>query len=277
MGPDAYRPPDAGVLWRVHQFGQHATPAGRPYWWENARREPRDVVVLQATLAGRITLRDPAGEHPIRPGDLALFAYGEDSAYGDPRGLAEPYACVWVGLQGAGVAEHLRAFRQRHGPVRPLGLDHPFLADLRALAAAAEPRAGTPPHALAAQAYALVMSLFADAERDRLRTLSPAEQAVDHILRQPHLPASVDEVAERFGCSREHLSRLFQARVGQSPAAYLADAKRRRALRLLRETDLPLAAVARQAGYATTHTLARHVRAHTGHSPTRFRARRDRP
>lgn len=269
-----YQPPDAGVLWRVAQFGRQTTPAGRVYWWDNAGRASQRLLIIQATLAGSIVYRDPAGEQPVGPGSFLLFTHGEPSAYGQPGPLRKPYACAWIGLVGAGVAEHADAFRKRHGSVVEAGVGHPLFAEFDDLIRSAEPASATPPHRLAADAFRFLMRLFEHAERDRLRELTPVDQAIEHLLRQPHLPLSVDQVARHFGCSREHLSRLFHTRVGQPAAAYLADARRRRALRLLRETDLPLAAVADQCGYATTHTLARQVRAATGLSPSQVRARR---
>ena len=269
-----YRPPDAQVLWRVVSFGRQRTPAGRPYWWENRGREPVDTVVIQATREGSILLRDRFGEAPCGPGSIALFVYGEDSAYGQPEPLREPYRCAWFNVQGAGLRDHVDAFRGRHGSVRTLGPEHPLLTEHDELVALAEPHAATKPTALAHAIHAFIMRLFEHAENSRMEALPPVEQAIEHVLRHPHLPLSLDQIADRFGVSREHLSRAFRDRVGKPPGVYLAEAKQRRAVRLLRETDLPLAAVAEQAGYATTHTMARQLREALGRSPTQLRAER---
>lgn len=274
MRLQVYQPPDAGALWRVGSFGRQVAPAGRPFWWDNRNRVPADQVIIQGTFAGSIVLHERGQEHTVGPGQLLIFQYGEPTAYGRQEPLREPFRTAWVGLRGAGVTEHLTAFRQRHGSVRDLGLDSPLLVELDALISLAEPQAGTPPTELAVAAFTFVMHLFEHAERGRMQTLSPVEQAIESILRQPHAPLSLEQIAAKFGCSREHLSRSFQERVGSPPVAYLAEARRRRALRLLQETDLPLAAVAEQSGYATVHTLARHVREATGASPTELRTRR---
>ena len=127
---------------------------------------------------------------------------------------------------------------------------------------------------MAAAVHTFILHLFDHAESHLMQRLSPVEQAIDHIVRQPYGPLTLDQIAARFGCSREHLGRAFRERTGQSPGAYLADARRRRALRLLRETDLPLSAVAEQSGFATVHTLARHIRRVTGVAPGALRSRR---
>jgi AraC-like DNA-binding protein len=271
-----YQPPDTRVLWRMTTFGQQVVPAGRWYWWDNARRDPPDLGVIQASLRGRVLFRDANGDQIVEPGSIILFMHGEATAYGQPNPLTETYRCQWVGVQGAGLPEHFRALRQRHGGVIHTGLDHPLLRDLADLIAMAEPQAATPTTRQAAAIHGLLMRLYEHAESGRQQSLSPVEQAVEHVLRQPFIPLSLEQIAARFGCSREHLSRTFQQRVGQSPGIYLASARREQALRLLRETDLPLAAVAEQAGFASVHTLARQVRSHAGVSPSRLRAGRRR-
>ena len=76
---------------------------------------------------------------------------------------------------------------------------------------------------------------------------------------------------KRHGCSREHLARRVAERLGVPPATWLARVRLERALALLRDTALPVAAIARQCGFGSTHTLARRVRAATGRSPRGLR------
>lgn len=271
-----YHPPDAQTLWRAVSFGRQRTPAGRTYWWENHAREPAGTVVIQGTLEGSIRLHDRFGESVCGPGSIALFVYAEESAYGLREPLPEAYRCVWINIQGAGLLDHVNAFRGRHGSVRHVGRDHALMEELNDLIALAEPQTAAKPTQIAHAIHALVMHLFDHAESSRIEQLSAVEQAIEHILRQPHLPLSLDQIADRFGVSREHLSRSFHAQVGKPPGVYLAEAKQRRALRLLHETDLPLVAIAQQAGYATTHTMARQLRDATGRSPSELRAQRQR-
>lgn len=275
-----YRPPmrdGGGTLWRVSTFGRRQrTAAGTRYWWRNAGREPAGLVVVQATLAGSVELHEGEQVTPVRSGSLMLFVYDEPSAYGLREPLAETYVCSWVCLQGAGLREHVEALRRRFGSVRDVGLDHPLFAELDELVALAEPKSATPPTAMAAATHAFVMRLFDQAEESRRRTAPPVQQAIDFVVRQPHLVASLDAVAERFGCAREHLSRTFADQVGGSAAGYVAQAKQRRALRLLQDTDLPLGDVAQQAGFATGRTMARQVRAATGMTPSAYREARGR-
>lgn len=274
MPLELYQPPESRVLWRVSAFGRQRVPPGRPYWFDNADRTPAGSVVLQVTLGGRMVLRDARGEHAVGPGQLVTFTYGEPTSYGLPAPSDEPYVCQWVNLEGAGLPEHLAVFRRMHGPVIDLGPGRPLLHEMDELMSLAAPRISAGDVDVANAVHRLVMHLFHHAERSVRETLTPVERAVEELLRHPTRPWSLKQVADRYGISREHLSRVFHQRVGRTPAAFLGQARLDHALRLLEQTDLPMAAIAEQAGYASVHTMARQVRQATGCAPTMLRDRR---
>ncbi|MFA9476695.1 helix-turn-helix transcriptional regulator [Phycisphaerales bacterium AB-hyl4] len=272
MELDIYQPLDTEVLWRVSTFGRQRVAAGQTYAWDNAARLPVGRVVVQSTLAGTIRYRDAHGEQRVGPGDLMLVTYGESSAYGSSdRPLDEPYACHWACLDGVGLVEHVQAFRKQFGSVIPLGLHHPLLTEVDELIAMARPTAGTSAMDGAAMVYGLIMRLFEHAEQQRMQQLSPVQRAVDFLVREPCRVMSLEAVARRYGCSREHLSRLFHERTQQTPNTYINAAKTRRSLRLLQHTDLPLSEVASQAGFPSVKTMRRHVRTTTGQTPQQTR------
>lgn len=121
--------------------------------------------------------------------------------------------------------------------------------------------------------HGFVLGLFTRLRAQRQARQSAVERAVEELLSHPTATVSLKRLAERCGCSREHLSRVFAERTGLAPAAWLAQERLARALMLLRDTSLPVAAVAEQCGYGSAHTLARQVRAATGRAPRALRAR----
>lgn len=264
--------PDTPALWHIRGYGREHHPAGRTYWWDNTRTTS-DGSVVQFTLAGEILYRDQAGSQTVGPGTLLLFSYGDQTAYGQPTPLQNPYTCHWTSLFGAGVTAHLRAIIARHGPIHHVGLNHPLAHQHNQLIDLAEPGRAIEPTDLAAAIHHFVMNLHDWAEMRFKEKLAPVEMAIQSILRLPHTPQSLKEIAAQFGVSREHLSRTFRENVGRAAHDVLAQAKCNRALELLKQTRLPVAEVARQAGYANPHSLARHVRKATGHSPTAYRDR----
>lgn len=259
------------VLWHVETWGRHTNPAGKVYHWDNRDRQPAGTVVAQLTLAGRIRFVDNSGSREVSSGDLMLFAYGEPTSYGLPDPLAEPYTCCWVNLRGAGLEEHLRLFRERFGTLLHVGVEHPLARGVESLITLAQPDAGATPIEHARHVSAFVCDLFDFAQQRQLASLSPVDQAIQRIVNDPYQRWSLKALADDCGCSREHLARVFHNRVGEPPAKFIQQHRTRRAVAMLRESSLPLNAIANQAGFASVHTLIRQVRQATGRNPSELR------
>jgi AraC-like DNA-binding protein len=80
-------------------------------------------------------------------------------------------------------------------------------------------------------------------------------------------------IAEQLGVHRVTLARRFGTAIGTTLSAYLTGMRFQNALSLLRETDLPIAEVARQCGYADPAYFARLFRRSQGMTPMEFRRR----
>lgn len=71
--------------------------------------------------------------------------------------------------------------------------------------------------------------------------------------------------------SRHHFARTFAKAEGNTPSQWLADLRAREATRLLRETDLTVAAVGARCGYQDAAYFCRAFRRIVGVSPGEFR------
>jgi AraC-like DNA-binding protein len=80
--------------------------------------------------------------------------------------------------------------------------------------------------------------------------------ALAGIHGDPAKPWTVATLASTAGLSRAAFARRFSSLLGQSPAAYLTKWRMMVATRLLRDTDLPLAAIAGQVGYSSEYAFA---------------------
>lgn len=88
---------------------------------------------------------------------------------------------------------------------------------------------------------------------------------------------SLDEIAQRFGLSRRHMTRRFRQWSGVSIAGYQERQRIRLAEEMLIETTLPVGEIAWRVGFESGSALARAMRRISGHSPSEMRARpRDR-
>jgi len=103
----------------------------------------------------------------------------------------------------------------------------------------------------------------------------PRDAAIDglcaRIRDDPHSVWRFGRCAAELAVGADRFARLFRARAGCSPRAFVTRARLDHACTLLRESSAPIAAIARQAGYADPHFFSRHFARHHGRPPAAFR------
>lgn len=101
--------------------------------------------------------------------------------------------------------------------------------------------------------------------------------AVRAIHHDPGRKWTVEELGGRAGLSRAAFARRFTTLVGQPPLAYLTWWRMTLAARLLRDSDAPLATVARKVGYRSEFAFAHAFKREYGLPPGGFRQSRADP
>ena len=99
--------------------------------------------------------------------------------------------------------------------------------------------------------------------------------ALDRIHAAPNHPWTVPDLSAIAGLSKTAFVNRFTTVAGQPPKRYLTEWRLSCAARLLRDTDAPLAAIARRVGYSTEFALSLAFRRDYGISPGRFRVAGD--
>ena len=82
---------------------------------------------------------------------------------------------------------------------------------------------------------------------------------------------NIDALSAEAGIHRTTLLRIFQRKLGISPREYLARFRIEQALRLLRETLLPIGEIAAQSGFHPGNHFCRAIRRRCGRTPAEFR------
>jgi AraC-like DNA-binding protein len=95
--------------------------------------------------------------------------------------------------------------------------------------------------------------------------------ALAGIHGEPAKPWTVETLANAAGLSRAAFSRRFSSLLGRSPAAYLTFWRMTVAARLLRSSDLPLATIAAEVGYASEYAFSHAFKRLYGISPGAYR------
>ncbi|NMH77592.1 AraC family transcriptional regulator [Pseudonocardia xinjiangensis] len=96
--------------------------------------------------------------------------------------------------------------------------------------------------------------------------------ALREIHGRPERQWSVQQLSDVAGMSRTAFTRRFTAAVGTPPMTYLIGWRLSSAARLLRQSDAPLAAIARKVGYSTEFAFAAAFRRRYSVAPGRYRA-----
>jgi AraC family transcriptional regulator len=147
-------------------------------------------------------------------------------------------------------------------------------------ALAEEARAGNPAGLACAEslAAAVVARLFRrDAEeapesRAHSGLTTPGlRRVLERIAARLGEDLSLGELASESGLSLYHFVRSFKESVGLSPHQYILRKRIDRAQRLLRESDLPLAAIAAQCGFRTQSSFTTAFRRVQRMTPRAFR------
>jgi AraC-like DNA-binding protein len=258
------------VLWIVMGFGEERYPAGKKYFRDNKNKSHTDVITLHVTLKGTIVLHTPNEELLVPQGHLMICRHGDNSSYEktDPK---TDYACLWVNLSGAGLAEHYDALREEHGSIFNMGLDHPTLRGIRRLCELTNPKEPAAPLVMAAAIHRLTMALYGQVEVGFCGQLSPVNLAIHQIVSSPLHSWNIKELAAQCGCSREYFSRTFKRKYGKAPQEYLIHTRTERALYLLKHTALPASAIVAQTGFPSLTALSRHIQSTTGCSLKQLR------
>jgi AraC family transcriptional regulator len=97
------------------------------------------------------------------------------------------------------------------------------------------------------------------------------KRVTDFMLAHLSQDLSLDVLAQQIGFSAYHFARLFRQTTGESPHQFVLRQRIERAQHLLKETDVPLAHVALECGFANQSHLSLAFKRHLGLTPRAYR------
>lgn len=255
------------IAWERSASDYRCHPGG--WGWEQT--------VVQVTLrgAGACWTHGVAGQAvAVPPGSALVYTsrHHRDLVYG--RDEAHPWEFLYCTLIGTAAVATVRDIVALRGHVLPLPVDHPLVREALALL----PRevheyAAWPVERSAAFAQRLLLAL---AEALAPRTGEPDDRlamaAMALLAEDVARGWDVAAVAAELGVTREHLTRVFAARVGEPPARWLRRQRIASAARRLRAGER-VAQVALACGFTDVAHFSGVFRRHVGVGPADFRRR----
>ncbi|WP_432571648.1 helix-turn-helix domain-containing protein [Kineococcus sp. SYSU DK005] len=253
-----------------------ATDAGFfPHAVRHGRSRPagaeEDIVLLCTDGAG--WYRSAGTRWSIAPGDVVVIPAGLEHEYAASQD--DPWTLWWMHLTGPD-SRHLvaAALQAAGGAVTHLRDPSPVASLISQVIDALE--GGTTTSSLtrsAGAAWHALTHVIATGRRPPGASSSPVERAVEHLRATAPQRTSSSSLAAMVGLSASQLTTLFQRQVGMSPLRFQTELRMGLARRLLDTTQLPVSAVARQAGYDDALYFSRQFARVHGVPPSAYRAR----
>jgi AraC family transcriptional regulator len=256
----------SGPGWRVEDVICSAGPHDRPF------EERHDLVCVAVVTRGTFQYRTPDGRATLAPGAFMLgnpgacFECGHEHGVGD-RCLSfhfdpEFFEEVVAAVPGA---RHLTFATPRIPPSETL-------LPVVAAAAAADDD-------VEFEEAALRVASAAVAQCGATDTVCPRhERRITEVLRwieaEPDEPVTLTGLACHAAMSPYYFLRTFRAVSGMTPYQFILAQRLRRAAVRLRQTTVPISAVAYEAGFGDLSTFNRRFRRVIGVTPGAWRARR---
>lgn len=224
-------------------------------------------------LRGRGWTRIEGHLHKVEPGDLLWINCHRPHEHG--ADAEDPWEVYWIRTEGPRLAQISEMLTVRENPVIR-GLDFKsatlLFAELFEVMTADVPGSPALIHARVAQLLALAFGA-----RLQTGTLNPAvpfvlKRSVERMKMfyfENHTVASLSATA---GMSATHFSRLFKKAFGTSPIDWLRRERINQAKRRLVDTDDAVKEIAEQVGYNDRYFFSKDFKAHTGLTPSQFRA-----
>lgn len=234
--------------------------------------------LLIYTEAGSGRYVTPTGVIETEPGDITLYAPGEQHDYSTTR---EEWHLVWAHFVPPALWLPWLRWPQVHG----LRMLHLNKGEVREQCRAAMLRAGRMirrklPGALDLAGNALQEALLwanVAASKEPWLSMDPrVRKAIDYMGANLREPFQLASLARHCGSSVSRLSYLFKRETGFSPREYLEQQRMRHACQLLRLTSLGIAEIAAETGFADPFYFSNRFRRTEQMSPSAFRSRHQR-
>ena len=215
----------------------------------------RTYYVLHIITNGKGKLEKNGEVFHLTTGDAFLLCPEEEAWYEADK--KEPWAYAWIGLYGYKVKKVMQyAGFSKEKPIRSLkctALLKSYVDEIL------EVHRLTTEESMRRNGYLnlFLATLIEDNEKFNTKTMPEhtypgtvyVEHAMEYIKHHYREKIKINELAEYIGINRSYLTNMFKKTIGCSPQEYLVKFRMEKAKNLLKNTDMPINAVAEAVGY----------------------------
>ncbi len=113
--------------------------------------------------------------------------------------------------------------------------------------------------------------LFTPTEKNLDKRVEGIKTVLTYIRENYKEKIYIQDLAEQVHMNEQYFCRFFKKSIGRSPMEYLNEYRIKQAMRLLKETDLPVMEVCLECGYNNLGNFLRAFKKHTETTPLKYR------
>lgn len=236
-------------------LSQRESYEGASYWRDNSGDPPNSALVIQHTESGTAWLKTKEETYEVPAGHAMLFVHGEDSSYGM---ASLRYQLKFVSMTYTrSICDLFNNIRREFGPVVQMKNGGQAELLMGSLMEAFMNRAD--PLLQAEDIYRYLIAVYRE-QLSRHQGDDPVAYGRFLLESQYRSPRNMSEWAEEVGVTREHFSREFRRRYGESPAAFLRRQRLNHAQILMKTSPYSMSRIAMLSGFSDVQALRRACR-----------------
>ncbi|NWK55921.1 helix-turn-helix domain-containing protein [Verrucomicrobiaceae bacterium N1E253] len=249
------RDPEGAVGFPRILLSQRESYEGSGYWRDNSGDPPNSALVIQHTESGTAWLKTKNGSYEVPAGYAMLFVHGEDSSYG---ARSSKYQLKFVSMAYTrSICDLFNNVRREFGSVVQMqngGQAECLMGSLMEAFMARED-----PLLQAEEIFRFLIAVYRE-QLNRHQGDDPVAYGRFLLESQYRSPRNMSEWAEVIGITREHFSREFQRRYGESPAVFLRRQRLHHAQVLMKTSPYSVERIASLSGFSNVQSLRRALR-----------------
>ncbi|WOD62448.1 AraC family transcriptional regulator [Niallia taxi] len=243
------------------------------YHWNGLTRKDGPLFLFQYTLAGCGYIEVDETLHKLGKGTGFMVEIPSNHRYFFLESNTD-WEVLFIMFRPTNIEEEWRHAVSSLGQVFSMPEDSSPIRLLKSVFASAAKNHITDGFRASAIVYEFVMELFRNhvsAKKEKHSWPDPIAEAASYIEETYQSLQSLEEIAAKVNLSKYYFTRLYKKTTGYTPIEYLTKVRMEEAIRLLRDSDMTMEAIAQELGYSTGSYFIKVFHQWIGISPGEFR------